>query len=258
MEYIYIALFFIFGAVFGSFLNVVIYRVPKHESISYPASHCMSCSHPLKVKDLIPMVSYLFLKGKCRYCGVPLSKQYPIVEFLCACVFTGLYLLFGLAVETFLLCFISLFLIPIAVIDFSKYIIPNKILIALFPVAVLIAIYHIKYPIFFYYDASPWDPVFGALIGSSILFLIALLGYVMYRKKEVMGMGDVKLLIVLGLLLGFQNTLLMLGLSVILGAIGAIFLLITKKKGRKDMIAFGPYIIIAFYIIVWISSKAYM
>ncbi|MEG0576386.1 MAG: prepilin peptidase [Bacilli bacterium] len=258
MNLLYISLFFITGAVFGSFLNVVIFRIPKKESLSFPPSHCMSCSHPLKILDLIPILSYVFLKGRCRYCHRPISIQYPLMELLTAVLFTTSYLLFGLKMETFILCFISLFLIPIAAIDFKHYIIPNKILLVFFPISIIVGLLHIKYPLFFYYSIGPLDPIFGALIGSSILFLVALLGYVMYRKNEVMGMGDVKLLIVLGMLLGFQNTLLLLGLSVVLGAIGAILLLVTGKKSKKDMIAFAPYIVVSFYIVIWISSKAYM
>ncbi|MEF9920572.1 MAG: prepilin peptidase [Erysipelotrichaceae bacterium] len=247
--------FFVIGMVFGSFINVCVYRIPNHESISFPPSHCPNCDHKLGVKDLIPVFSYLFLHGKCRYCKKPISKQYPIVELLVGVIFAIIFIFFGLSEKTLLLCVISLFLIPIAIIDIKYYIIPNKILIGLTPFAVAIACFHIfVQPVFLYRSQSVMDPIYGALVGGGTLLIFSLLGYFTHGRKEVMGMGDIKLLFVLGLLVGFSNTVLLLFLSVVSAAIGSIIMIAFFKKTAKDMLAFGPYIIGSFYLTVFVGN----
>lgn len=260
---IFMVLFFCVGATFGSFLNVCIFRIPNKESIAFPPSHCPNCSHRLHVKDLVPIFSYISLRGKCRYCKEPISIQYPIVEALCGVMFVTMFVFFdGPTIETAVMCVLTLFLIPIAVIDIKHYIIPNKILLALMPIALVLAGVHIfVQPVFLYSSTDIYDPIFGALIGSGILFSFSILGYFLYRKKEVMGLGDVKLFFVLGLMLGFTNTLFMLLVSVILAALGSIVLIAFFKKTAKDMLAFGPFIIFSFYLTIFLGTpimKAYI
>lgn len=245
-----ILLFFLTGSVFGSFLNVVIFRIPKKESLSYPSSHCMYCGHSLRVLDLIPVFSWLCLKGRCRYCKRPISIQYPLIEFISACLFVFFYLSFGLSIETLAFCVITLFCIPLFVIDMRHCILPNKILIFFAAAAVCLSIIHIREPLFLYASTDPLEPLKGAMIGGGILLLISILGYYLYGKREVMGMGDVKLLIVIGLLCGFKNTLLILAVSSVLAALIGIALFAAGKKSRTDKLAFGPFIIVAFYIVL--------
>lgn len=254
--FIFMLLIFTTGAVCGSFLNVCIYRIPNKESIAFPPSHCPQCRHRLHIRDLVPIVSYLSLRGKCRYCDTSISKQYPFIELLCGVLFVLIFIFFeDININTAIMFLITLFLIPIAVIDIKHYIIPNKILLALMPIACAIAGFHMfVQPVFLYRSPNMLDPIYGALIGSGILFSFSFIGYFLYRKKEVMGMGDVKLFFVLGLLIGFSNTLLMLLISVIMAAFGSIVMMAFFHKTSKDMLAFGPYIVLAFYITVFIQT----
>lgn len=251
--YVYTALFFIIGAVFGSFLNVVIYRIPEKQSIAFPPSHCMECKHPLHILDLFPIISWVLLRGKCRYCHQKISPQYPLIELLTAILFSTFFVLFKLSVETIFLCFITLLFIPLAIIDLKYQILPNKLQIMLGVIGVGVALYHIKYPnLFLYASTNPLDPLYGALIGGGILFMISLLGYFLYGRRQVMGMGDVKLLLVIGILCGFQHTLFILLSSILLAALAGIILFSFGKKKRSDNLAFGPFIIISFYLVIFI------
>lgn len=243
-------LIFILGAVFGSFLNVVIFRIPKHESIAFPLSHCMKCGHPLHIRDLIPIMSWLSLRGRCRYCQRPISIQYPLIEFFTAVSFLTVFLIFQFKIETILLCAITLCFISLAVIDMKVQLLPNKIQMVLLLIALLTAFLNIRIPIFFYSSRDVLDPVYGAAIGGGILLIVALLGWLVYRKKEVMGMGDVKLLFIIGIICGFKNTLLLLGCAIVIAAAAGIVMLAFGMKGRKDTLAFGPFIILSFYLIV--------
>lgn len=252
--YIILALYFIFGIVFGSFTNVVICRIPNKEKLSFPPSHCTTCNHKLAVFDLVPIISWISLKGKCRYCEEKISVQYPIVEFLSGIIFAISYCVFGLTVQSVLFSLITLSLISIAYIDFKHYIIPNKILLWMFPLALGVAYVHSQTPLDMYSSTSPWEPLKGALVGSGILFAIAILGFFLYQRKEVMGMGDVKLLIILGMLLGLNHTLLLLFYtSLIAGGVGFILIMSGNRK-KSEFIALGPYLVLSFYIVLIQSS----
>lgn len=251
--YVYTVLFFIIGAVFGSFLNVVIYRIPNKQSIAFPPSHCMECKHPLHILDLFPIISWLLLRGKCRYCHHKISIQYPLIELLTAVLFTAFFLFFKLSIETISLCLITLLFIPLAIIDLKFQILPNKLQIIVGVLGVCAGLYHLKEPNLFLYDSiNPLDPIYGALIGGGILFIISMLGYFLYGRKQVMGMGDIKLLLVVGLLCGFTHTLFILLSAIVLAAIVGIALFSLGMKKRSDKLAFGPFIILAFYLIIFI------
>ena len=244
----------VLGLVLGSFLNVVIYRVPRKEGLAFPASHCANCGHKLSPLDLIPVFSQIFLRGKCRYCKEKISIQYSLVELLTAVLFVLTATRASSMWELVLSLATVLFLIPIAAIDFGHYIIPNKILLAFLPVAVASAVLQVvsqEQVSLFYDSTSPFSPLLGTVAASGILFLIALLGFYLHGREEVMGMGDIKLLAILGALCGARNILLVLLSAVILAGAASIVMLVLRKKGRKDKIAFGPYIILAFYVIVY-------
>lgn len=219
---------FVYGLVLGSFFNVVGLRIPKGESIVKPPSHCTVCNRNLTARDLIPVFSYMFLKGKCRGCGTKIHWIYPAVELVTGLLFAFAFIQLGFSKELIAaILFISL-LVIITVSDIAYMLIPNKILFFFF--IPLIAA-RILSPLTFW-----WDSILGAVIGFSVLFLIAIL------SKGGMGGGDVKLFFVIGIVLGTTQTLLTLFLASLIGAIVGIIALRKAKKGRKTPIPFGPSI----------------
>lgn len=226
---------FIFGLIIGSFLNVCIYRIPQGLSISYPPSSCTHCNSRLKKKDLIPVISWLFLGGKCRYCGESINSRYPFVEMVTAILFLLTYIKIGFVVVLILYLILTSILITISFIDIDHRIIPNKInlfALILFIVSNLLIGY------------INWkSAILGSFIGGGFLFLLVLL-----TRGAGMGMGDVKLMGVLGLFLGFKNTILALLLSFILGGFFGVWLLLHRKKGKRDEIPFGPWLAVGTFL----------
>lgn len=225
--YIYIV---ILGLLLGSFYNVVGLRIPKKQSIISPRSHCTTCKRTLSSFELMPVISYLFLKGKCRTCQTKISILYPSIELATGLLFLLSAYKFGFTMELVVaLAFISLLMI-ITVSDINFMIIPDKILAIFFIILVIIRIFQ---------PLSPWwDSILGALVGFSLLFLIAVI------SKGGMGGGDIKLFFVIGIVLGTKLTLLAFFLSTFFGSIlGGIGLLMGKIKRREPM-PFGPYIVL--------------
>ena len=183
-----VIMFFIYGLVFGSFFNVVGLRVPKGESIVKPPSHCTVCDRNLTVKDLVPVFSYVFLKGKCRGCGTKIHWMYPVMELATGLLFAFAYSQLGFSIELVVaLLFISM-LVIITVSDIAYMLIPDKILLFFLVPLVVVRIFS---------PLNPWwDSIVGAVIGFGILFLIAVL------SKGGMGGGDIKLFFVIGIVLG--------------------------------------------------------
>ncbi|MFC4409893.1 prepilin peptidase [Chungangia koreensis] len=248
MEIVYIILFFIYGLLFGSFFNVVGLRVPIGESIVHPPSHCTNCNRRLTALDLVPVFSYLFLKGKCRRCGNRISPIYPIMELLTGVLFAFAYYQLGFTYELIVgILFISL-LVIITVSDFAYMLIPNKIL---FPFAILLAAGRFLSPL------DPWwDSITGAVFSFLLLLAIAVL------SNGGMGGGDIKLFFVIGIVLGFIQSLLTLFFAAVIGAIAGIIVLKKTGKGKKTPVPFGPSIaasaiIIYFYgqeIVAWYAQ----
>lgn len=228
---------FVFGLIIGSFLNVCIYRIPAGESIVRPPSACGACGKPLKPLDLIPVISWVFLAGKCRHCGEYIQIRYPLVELMTALLFSVVYWRYGL--EWILLPYLTLTAILIAIlfIDVDHGIIPNGI-------NIFALLSFIFFNMILRYMAWP-DALVGAAIGGGFLFLLVLLS-----RGSAMGMGDVKLMAVLGLYLGWKNIVLTLLLSFIIGGVFGMLLIISKKKSRKDAIPFGPWIAVAAFITI--------
>lgn len=237
---------FILGMVIGSFLNVCIYRIPRNESIVYPPSHCTYCGTPLKWYDLIPLLSYFSLRGKCRYCGGAISPQYPFIELLNGIIYLLLFYYFGLHLNFVFYSIILSILIVISMIDCHTQIIPDGMVLSILILTIIykvIILYIYKAPI------NILDSIFGLLTGFLLFFLIAIV------SKGNMGGGDIKLISVLGFILGLKKTLLHIFLSFIIGAIYSIYLLLRGKKGRKDAIPFGPFINIAFLIAILFGNN---
>ena len=237
-----IILISLYGLLIGSFLNVCIYRIPREESIVFPSSHCPNCGTKLKAYDLVPILSYIVQRGKCRYCGEKISPQYPIVELLNSLGYILIYYKFGFSLNFLFYGIIFSILIVIGFIDLKEMIIPDILVI-------LIIIFTIIYKVllFLLYSKSP-DLLnsIGGLVLSSLLFVLIIL-----VSKGGMGGGDVTLIGSLGFILGIKNIFLTIFLSFILGAIISVILLITKIKGKKDPIPFGPFIILGFFITVF-------
>ena len=234
-------LIFILGIIIGSFLNVCIYRIPKGESIAFPSSHCTYCSTPLKWYDLVPIFSFLSLRGKCRYCGGAISPQYPIVELLNGFLYLLNFYYFGLSIDFVFYSFLISILIVISFIDYYEQIIPDGLVLMILISAI---IYRLS---IYFIDNTPlafWNSIIGFLTGGVLFLLIAVV------SKGAMGGGDIKLIAVLGFILGLKKTLLNILLSFLIGAVFSILLLLSGKKGRKDAIPFGPFICLAFLITI--------
>ena len=226
-------LIFILGLIVGSFCNVCIYRIPKNESIIYPASHCPKCRTTIRPFDNIPLLSYILLKGRCRNCGSKISIQYPIVEFLTGIIYLIIYLIYGLSIQSLIYTILSSALIIIAFIDLQEQIIPD--IISLPGVVIgLILSFIVPYMSFI-------NSVLGVLVGGGIILIIALVGSKIF-KKEAMGGGDVKLAAMIGAFLGWRYTIISLFLGFFLGALTGIILIMAKIKKRKDAIPFGPFL----------------
>jgi len=227
---------FIFGAIVGSFLNVCIFRLPRDRSIILPNSFCPSCEKPIKFYDNLPIVSYIFLRGKCRNCSAKISIKYPVVELITALLFLLFFNKYGLTYEFLVnMLFVSL-IIAISFIDLEFQIIPD--VLSLGGLLAGFALSFFRKPIFFYQDA-----LYGILIGGGILFAIAY-GYQLITKREGMGGGDIKLLGMIGAFCGLKGVIFSLMTGSIIGTIVGIPLMLIKGKeeGTRYAIPFGPFL----------------
>lgn len=239
---------FMVGLIFGSFLNSVVYRMKDLMSIFSERSHCPHCKKEIKWYDLVPLFSYIALRGKCRSCSRKIYWQYPLIELATALIFLMLYLNFGISVYSVTLMMISLFLIPIFVYDLYYQIIPDLMMI---PSILVWVVVWIGMTVFGYsLGTSFLDCLWGALIASAFIGFLVLI-----TKGKGMGMGDIKLVFLLGFILGWPNILVGLISSFILGAVVGIFLVINNTKKMKSSIPFGPFLIAGFYFSLLYAEK---
>jgi leader peptidase (prepilin peptidase)/N-methyltransferase len=227
---IYVLIFTI-GAVIGSFLNVLVYRLPRRINFVKGFSFCPSCNHRLYPKDLFPIFSWLFLRGKCRYCGEKISPRYLIIEAVTGAAFLGLFMHYGDIRQSVLLCALFCVLLCITLIDADTQEIPDSLNIA---VAVLgiCAIWLMPLS-----DSIGHDLIaraIGIFCVSVPLLIISII------IEGAFGGGDIKLMAAAGLLLGWQHALVAFFIGIILGGFFGVFLLARRKKGRKEHFAFGP------------------
>lgn len=233
----------IIGLIIGSFLNVCIYRIPKEESISFPPSHCTNCGYQLKVIDLVPIFSYIFLKGKCRNCKEKISIRYPLIELVNGLLYLSVYLKFGMSVGLVKFCIFSSLLLVIGMIDFdTKYVFTSTVLFGIITGAIFIFIEWIIT------GNIPWDNIAGAAIGFLVIWLIVTL-------THGMGEGDIDISVICGLFLGVKGISVTLFLAVILGGIVAVIILLCKLKNKKSEIAFGPYLAIGGIVSMLFASN---
>jgi leader peptidase (prepilin peptidase)/N-methyltransferase len=224
---------FMFGAIIGSFLNVIIYRVPAGISIVKPASHCPNCDRLIKPYENIPILSYILLRAKCAGCKTSISLKYPFIEALTGLSAVGLVLNFGWNWDALIFFTMTAILIALSAIDFATYRLPNAItLTGAIAAVILTVIFKRDYLVLM---------LLGGLTGLSLLMLMGLIGSLLFRKPSL-GMGDIKLAGMIGLFLGPARTVGMFFLGVFLGAIvgGLVLIMGTKKMGQK--IPFGPYL----------------
>jgi leader peptidase (prepilin peptidase)/N-methyltransferase len=225
---------FLFGAVVGSFLNVVILRLPDpDQSIAFPASHCPRCNTPLHWYENIPIASYLVLRGRCRTCGEKISIQYPLVELGMGLLSLFLLRQFGPEISYLVYFVFVAALLPIIVIDIHHQIIPDLISL---PGIVLGFIAS-----FFIPEITWQQSALGILLGGGVLYGIALTYYLL-AKRDGMGGGDIKLLAMIGAFLGWQSLLFVVFFSSLTGSIIGIAAMFKQKKGGRTRIPFGPFL----------------
>lgn len=238
-----IILVFILGLIVGSFSNVCIYRIPRNESIIYPASHCPKCSSTILAKDNIPLLSYVLLKGRCPNCGSRISIQYPVVEFLTGLVYVIIYQIYGVSVQSLIYIILSSALIIIAFIDLGEQVIPEVISLPGIVVGLILS--------FFVHHISFVNSALGIVLGGGIILVIRLAGSLIF-KKESMGIGDIELTAMIGAFLGWRYITISLFLGFFLGALTGIFLILSKIKSREDAVPFGPFIVLGSFItLLW-------
>ena len=247
---LYIA-FFILGSLWGSFSNVCIYRLPNDGNVAKGRSFCPICKNKIKWFDNIPFFSYLFLKGKCRQCSKTISFQYLVVELLSAISFVIIFHLYGISITTLLLLILSIFFIIIFFIDLKHFIIPNVLTFPLMVIGFLKSFDpNLNQTIFPNYINSLIGGLFGYLIIWSIIFL-----YKNIRKKEGMGLGDAKLMAVIGFWFGWISIPFTIFISSTVALIIIIPSLINQSKKMSSEIPFGPYIIIGCILYVTFANQ---
>jgi leader peptidase (prepilin peptidase) / N-methyltransferase len=242
MEYYLGICCFVFGLVIGSFLNVIIYRIPKKLSIIHPGSSCPLCGRPIRAWENIPLISYFFiLKGRCAGCGKRISIQYPGVELFTALVFSAVAVRYGFSFEMFVYLAFSAVLIALSVIDLQTQLLPNTMVLPGLLIACLLALGTL-YPGFQnYWRITPVDAFYGMVTGGLPLFLIAWI-YLRCTGREGMGGGDIKLMLFVGALLGPGDAFLTLFLGSLTGSlIGIVYLRLSSAR-RYTRIPFGPFL----------------
>ncbi|MBI2848992.1 MAG: prepilin peptidase [Chloroflexi bacterium] len=234
------------GLAVGSFLNVCIDRLPRGQSLLAPPSHCDACGRPLAVRDLVPILSYVWLRGRCRYCGVTIPIRLPLVEGSTGVAFAALWGAYGPSLATAILTVYASLFIVIVVVDMEQRLILDRVVYPAIAVALAFSLARaISTGPSSFGDVTLLPvliPVLQALWGGAAGFLILFVPFWLY--PEGMGAGDVKLAAMLGIINGFPEVLLALLISFLTGAMVAGILLLVRVKGRKDPIPFGPFLVL--------------
>jgi leader peptidase (prepilin peptidase)/N-methyltransferase len=247
-----LAFVIILGALWGSFANVCIVRLPNEKGVVSGRSHCPKCEKKIVWYDNIPIISFFLLRGKCRNCKTSISIQYVIVEAINIISFVAIYYFFGISITTILLMMLSLSFLIIFFIDLKHFIIPNVLTFSMMFVGFFKSFDPNLHPLFPNYINSLIGGVFGYGIIWSIIYF-----YKQVRKKEGMGLGDAKLLAVVGFWFGWVSIPFVLFCSSILALLWVVPDLIKKSKKLTSQIPFGPYIILA-SILFFVSKQKIM
>ena len=244
-EYLIVTLL---GLTFGSFGNVCIYRLPFNKSI-VPPSRCRNCETLIKYSDNIPVFAYLFLKGKTRCCNKNISIQYPIIEIATSLIALWIYSITGLTVDSIFLFIIIFSLLIIFMTDFNEFIIPNSITYSVGLLGIILTYLYLN-P----FNVYIIDSLLGGIICGGIFFSISKF-YLLYKKKEGLGMGDIKMISMLGFWLGIESTMLVIIFSSLVGSIIGIVLIIANKLKSDEYIPFGCFISIAAGLIIYLKVQ---
>lgn len=224
---------FLFGALFGSFANVVIIRLPRGESIVKPRSHCMSCNAPVSWYHNLPILSWFILRGRCSKCGAGFSIRYPLVELLMAVLFAGAGMAFGISWTLFEALIFIFGLVTVSFIDIDHMILPDKFTLSGIAIGLAGALLN---P-----ERTFLDGLIGAVLGFGFLWAVAYF-YFALRNREGMGGGDIKLLGWIGAVLGWKAVPLVILVSSLIGSLVGIALALRTKGGMNKAIPFGPYL----------------
>jgi leader peptidase (prepilin peptidase)/N-methyltransferase len=244
------------GLMVGSFLNVCIHRIPRRESIVLPASHCPHCGTPIRPYDNVPLFSYLWLRGKCRSCKAGISVRYPVVEVLTALGFYACAAAWDFSPPTFVNSLFISIVIALVFIDYDHQILPDVITLPGIVAGILLSPFQSQS---FFGDALsvrlvsallpenpqmalPWaGSILGALLGGSFLYVPALL-YEVVRKKQGLGMGDVKMMAMVGAFIGWRMAFLTIFAGSLLGSLVGVFLVLFRGRSFQSKLAFGTFL----------------
>jgi leader peptidase (prepilin peptidase)/N-methyltransferase len=259
---------FLLGLMIGSFLNVCILRIPADKSIVRPASSCPKCGKAIAPYDNIPVLSWIFLGGKCRNCKARISAMYPAVELLTALLFLVCYLLFGLTVDALKWAVFASLLVVLTITDLRERILPDEVNFFGLGAGLLFSLFTRSLDGTALWMANRWfdfpppqpalsfaDAAFGALAGSGLLWIVAE-GYFRIRGREGMGLGDVKMMAAVGAFLGLKRTLMTVLAGSLLGSVIGIFLIALSKKGRDYELPFGTFLGAGALLVVFFGTPA--
>ncbi len=233
----------LFSLVWGSFLNVVIHRLPLGMSLLRPPSSCPRCKQKIKFYDNIPIISFFLLKGKCRQCKEKIPFFYPLVELLCPVCFLLLHSQYSLSLFFFVSCLFASAMIVLGVIDFYHQILPDEITLSGLVLALVYSLFR--------QDVNLTQALVGAVAGAG--FLLFIYGaYYLLRKKEGLGMGDVTMMLFIGAYLGWRQAFLTMIFASFAGALVGIFIILFKKKDFQYSLPFGTFLApAAFVVLLW-------
>lgn len=239
-------LIFLVGLVVGSFLNVCIVRIPEGKNIFWGRSKCPHCGHVIPWYDNIPLLSFILLRGRCRYCKQKISVLYPVVELITAIVTLALFKKYGVSYSFLYYVVFAYFLIVLGIIDFKTKLLLNRILLPMLIAGLMINVIGQIVPF--------KDALIGAVLGGAAMWLIAVLGTKIFNK-EALGMGDVKLAFVAGFFLGWKHILIALYLGFIFAFVTIIVLWLIYRKDIPKLIPMGPFLAIGFLIYLFYGQE---
>ncbi|MGO9640749.1 MAG: prepilin peptidase [Candidatus Acidiferrales bacterium] len=258
---------FLFGLVLGSFLNVCILRIPSGESIVLPPSHCPKCGAPIKPYDNIPVLSWLFLRGRCRKCHAPISWMYPAVELATGLLFLACYFAFGATLTGAKWALFAALMIVLVVTDVRERILPDKVTFPGLGFGIAISFFlppvdgtalWLSNRLFAFPPPLPVlsfaDAALGVIAGGGLLWIVAE-GYFRLRGHEGMGLGDVKMMAMAGAFLGLKRTLLTILLGSLLGSVLGLLFILIFRKGRQYELPFGTFLGAAALLVVFFGTS---
>ena len=236
---------FIFGICIGSFLNVCIYRLPEGKSIVHPPSSCPGCGTTIRFYDNMPLMSWLFLRGRCRHCQTPIPFRYALVELLGGLMAVCVYVKFGPSIEGIVFYAFIAALLTITFIDLDHQIIPDVISLPGIPLGFAAS---------FFMPSITWmESLIGILVGGGSLYAVAW-GYALITGKEGMGGGDIKLLAMIGAFLGWKGVLVTIFMGSAIGTLAGLTAMLGEKKDMKMRIPFGPFLAMGAVISIFFGN----